>query len=49
MIDFDNFFISRFVPCQPDQLSPRQLAERLEDAEPCHNYNNHGAGPLGCW
>jgi len=38
-----------FVPCQPDQLSPRQLAERLEDAEPCHNYNNHGAGPLGCW
>jgi len=38
-----------FVPCQPAQLSPAQLEERLEDAEPCHNYKDKGAGPEGCW
>ena len=38
-----------FVPCQPEQLSPAQLEERLDDAEPCHNYRGNGAGPDGCW
>jgi len=38
-----------FVPCQPEQLSPSQLKERLEDAMPCHNYRGEGAGPQGCW
>lgn len=38
-----------FVPCQPVQQAPWQLAERLEEAEPCHNYRGEGAGPAGCW
>ena len=38
-----------FVPCQPAQLSPRQLEARMEDAGPCHNYKGQGADPSGCW
>ena len=34
---------------QPDQLSPAQLEERMEDAGPCHNYKGQGANPEGCW
>ena len=36
-------------PLQPVQQAPWQLAERLEEAEPCHNYRGEGAGPAGCW
>ena len=38
-----------YVPCQPEQLRPDLLAERIEGAMPCHNYNNRGSGPGGCW
>ena len=34
---------------QPVQLAPWQLEERLQDAEPCHNYQGGGEGPDGCW
>ena len=27
-----------YVPCQPEQLRPDLLAERMEGAMPCHNY-----------
>ena len=26
-----------------------QLAERMEGAEPCHDYKDKGSGPEGCW
>lgn len=26
-----------------------QLEERMDEAEPCHNYKGKGAGPEGCW
>ena len=29
--------------------SKLQLAERMEGAEPCHDYKDKGAGPDGCW
>ena len=31
------------------QLLWLQLARRVEDAEPCHNYKDNGEGPQGCW
>ena len=27
-----------YVPCQPEQLRPDLLEERMEGAMPCHNY-----------
>lgn len=38
-----------YVPCQPLHLSPKQLAERFADASRCHDYQNKGGGPEGCW
>ena len=38
-----------YVPCQPEQLRPDLLAERIEGAMPCHNYNDQGEQPAGCW
>ncbi|XP_023348216.1 uncharacterized protein LOC111716933 [Eurytemora carolleeae] len=38
-----------YVPCQPEHLSPTKLEERLQDAMPCHDYQNKGDGPEGCW
>ena len=34
---------------QPDHLQPDKQEERLRGAMPCHNYNNKGSGPEGCW
>ena len=33
-----------YVPCQPEQLRPDLLAERMEGAMPCHNYK--GGDPV---
>ena len=38
-----------YVPCQPEHLRPDLLAERIEGAMPCHNYNDEGEQPAGCW
>jgi len=38
-----------YVPCQPHYLHPDNLAERLEGAMPCHNYQGKGDTPAGCW
>lgn len=38
-----------YVPCQPAHLSPENLAERLDEALPCHDYQGKGEGPQGCW
>ena len=38
-----------YVPCQPEYLSESNLAERLDGAMPCHNYNGKGDTPQGCW
>ena len=34
---------------QVSHLSPEGNAERIADAEPCHNYKGLGSGPAGCW
>ena len=34
---------------QPSHLQPDQQLERIEGAMPCHDYNNRGSGPDGCW
>jgi len=38
-----------YVPCQPYHLSPHELKERIKDAMPCHDYQDKGDGPTGCW
>ncbi|XP_023348206.1 uncharacterized protein LOC111716925 [Eurytemora carolleeae] len=38
-----------YIPCQPEYLSPHELEERIKDAMPCHDYNEKGDGPSGCW
>ena len=38
-----------YVPCQPEQLRPDLLSERIEGAMPCHNYRDKGESPAGCW
>jgi len=48
-VDFGYIPCNGHVPCQPAHLSPENLAERMENAEPCHDYNDKGAGPEGCW
>ena len=32
-----------YVPCQPQQLRPDLLAERMEGAMPCHNYKGEAS------
>ena len=34
---------------QTDQMSPNMVEERMEGADPCHDYNEGGPGPEGCW
>ena len=34
---------------QTDQMSPQMVEERMEGADPCHDYNEEGPGPEGCW
>ena len=34
---------------QTAQMSPKMISERMEGAEPCHDYKDKGAGPDGCW
>lgn len=38
-----------YVPCQPVHLSPQELEERISGAGPCHDYQDKGDGPEGCW
>merc|ERR1711983_473421 len=38
-----------YVPCMTDQMSPQMVEERMEGADPCHDYNEDGPGPEGCW
>jgi len=38
-----------YVPCQPEYLPSEKLAERLDGAKPCHNYQENGDTPAGCW
>lgn len=35
--------------CQTAQMSPKMISERMEGAAPCHDYNDGGPGPDGCW
>ena len=34
---------------QTDQMSPSMVEERMEGADPCHDYKDGGPGPEGCW
>merc|ERR1711913_177573 len=38
-----------YVPCKTDQMSPSMVDERMEGADPCHDYKDGGPGPEGCW
>jgi len=38
-----------YVPCQPVYLHEDKLEERLDGAMPCHNYQDQGDSPDGCW
>lgn len=38
-----------YVPCMTDQMSPQMVEERMDGADPCHDYNEEGPGPEGCW
>ena len=34
---------------QTDQMSPQMVEERMDGADPCHDYKNQGPGAEGCW
>ena len=34
---------------QTDQMSPSMVEERMEGADPCHDFKEGGPGADGCW
>ena len=36
-------------PFQPSHLDETRKKERIRGAMPCHDFDNKGDGPEGCW